>query len=118
MHLLQQLLASNSTSLETAEALRLAFKTFWSVVYMGVPTLLLRTEQFVGWMTAFHTLLARPVPQARPLQLFAERNCQYGPNIECEFSKAVECQQDRDSSGLEYLGRSREHNSPLKQIAF
>ena len=62
----QQLLASKGTSLEVAELLKLAFKTFWSAMYMGVPKVMLQQDQFVGWMTCLHTLLTRPVPQATP----------------------------------------------------
>ena len=63
----QQLLASKATSLEVAELLKLAFKTFWSAMYMGVPKVMLQQDQFVGWMTCLHTLLTRPVPQAKPV---------------------------------------------------
>lgn len=47
---------------------------FWSVMYMGVPNKMLEQEQFVGWMTAFHNLITRPVPQAsRPSELLSGR---------------------------------------------
>lgn len=65
---MQQLLATNPASLEAAEVLKLALKTFWSAMYMGVPKAMLQQEQFAGWMTAFHTLMARPVPQVRTLR--------------------------------------------------
>lgn len=63
----QNLLALNSSSLEVAELLKLVLKTFWSATFMGVPAVLLRSDQFNGWTGCFLELIRRPVPQACPL---------------------------------------------------
>lgn len=60
---LQQLQATQSSSVEAAELYKLALKTFWSLTYMGVPRVLLQEAQFTGWMTVLHEFLAKPVPQ-------------------------------------------------------
>ena len=39
-------------------------KTFWSATFMGVPAVLLRSDQFNGWTSCFLELIRRPVPQA------------------------------------------------------
>ena len=48
-----------------AELLKLVLKTFWSATFMGVPAVLLRSDQFNGWTSCFLELIRRPVPQAR-----------------------------------------------------
>lgn len=53
----------DSPSLELAEVLKLICKIFWSATWMGIPDILLQESQFVGWMTGFHKLLVKPVPQ-------------------------------------------------------
>ena len=61
--LLQQLQASNSSSIEAGELCKLVLKTFWSTIYMGVPKILLEEAQFTGWMTVLYNFLSKPVPQ-------------------------------------------------------
>ena len=67
----QNLLAMNSSSLEVAELLKLVLKTFWSATFMGVPAVLLRSDQFTGWTSCFLELIRRPVPQARRAPLLS-----------------------------------------------
>lgn len=60
---MQGLIEVDSPSLELAEVLKLICKVFWSATWMGIPDILLQESQFVGWMTGFHKLLVKPVPQ-------------------------------------------------------
>ena len=60
---MQSLAEVDSPSLELAELLKLVCKIFWSATWLGIPQILLQESQFVGWMTCFHKLLLKPVPQ-------------------------------------------------------
>lgn len=64
----------DSPSLELAEVLKLICKVFWSATWMGIPDILLQESQFVGWMTGFHKLLVKPVPQVNARRLYAVHN--------------------------------------------
>ena len=61
--MVQGLIEVDSPSLELAEVLKLICKVFWSATWMGIPDILLQEGQFLGWMTGFHKLLVKPVPQ-------------------------------------------------------
>ncbi|KAK9818968.1 hypothetical protein WJX74_009075 [Apatococcus lobatus] len=63
MQIFLGLIDVDSPSLELAEVLKLICKVFWSTTWMGIPDILLQESQFVGWMTGFHKLLVKPVPQ-------------------------------------------------------
>jgi hypothetical protein len=58
----QTLLANGSPSPDLAELLKICCKIFWSSCYLEVPPLILREDQFTGWMTALLALAARAVP--------------------------------------------------------
>jgi len=62
LQIFQAVLAEGNRTLEMAELLRLICKTFWSSTFMAIPPCLLQHDQFVGWMTCFHTLIVMPVP--------------------------------------------------------
>ena len=62
LHILQQMLASSSTSNQVAEFIKLVFKIFWSTTYMEIPSVLLENGMFVGWMQGIHTFITRPIP--------------------------------------------------------
>lgn len=38
-------------------------KIFWSCTYMEIPDIMLKQEQFVGWMQCLLTFVTRPTPQ-------------------------------------------------------
>ena len=58
----QTLLANTSTSPDLAELFKLCCKIFWSSCYLEIPALLMREDQFAGWMSALLSLAGRPVP--------------------------------------------------------
>lgn len=58
----QSLLANPSPSPDLAELLKLCCKIFWSSCYLEMPALLLREDQFAGWMQALLGLAGRAVP--------------------------------------------------------
>ena len=59
----QSLIANPSPSPDLAELLKLCCKIFWSSCYLEMPALVLRDDQFSGWMSAFLGLAARAVPE-------------------------------------------------------
>jgi hypothetical protein len=58
----QTLLANPSPSPDLAELLKLCCKIFWSSCYSEMPPLMVREDQFTGWMSALLALAARAVP--------------------------------------------------------
>lgn len=44
-------------------------KIFWSCTYMEIPDIMLKQEQFVGWMQCLLTFVTRPTPQVSPSAL-------------------------------------------------
>ena len=58
----QGLLAVESEAIEVPELLKLVFKTFWSATYICIPPILLREDQFSGWMAGLLCFMQRPVP--------------------------------------------------------
>jgi len=58
-------LADQSRTVEMAEIIKLTCKTFWSSMFMEIPPILLQHDQFVGWMSCFHTFINMPVPTVR-----------------------------------------------------
>ncbi|MEW5303971.1 MAG: hypothetical protein WDW36_006614 [Sanguina aurantia] len=62
LHVFKQLLAAPPASSEVPELVKLICKIFWSASYMGIPAILVERQQFVEWMTCFHTALTQPVP--------------------------------------------------------
>lgn len=58
--------------METAELLKLIMKSFYSVIYLGAVPLLLRDEQFVGWMQGIHTVITSSVPPVPPVLVTCE----------------------------------------------
>lgn len=56
------LLALPDPSIEVAELLKLVCKVLWSSMYLAVPRVLLRDDQFAGWMGALHALILLRVP--------------------------------------------------------
>lgn len=58
----QTLLANESPSPDLAELLKICCKIFWSSCYLEIPPLMLREDQFTGWMSALLALAGRAVP--------------------------------------------------------
>lgn len=58
----QTLIANPSPSPDLAELLKLCCKIFWSSCYLEIPPLMVREDQFTGWMSALLALAARAVP--------------------------------------------------------
>ncbi len=58
----QTLLANPSPSPDLAELLKLCCKIFWSSCYLEMPPLMVREDQFTGWMSCLLALAARAVP--------------------------------------------------------
>jgi hypothetical protein len=47
---------------QLAEVWRLVVKCMRYATYTGMPTVLTRDDQFMGWMTCLHTAITRPLP--------------------------------------------------------
>lgn len=62
LHIFQAILAESNRTVEMAELVKLICKTFWSATFMSIPPVLVRDDQFVGWMTCLHTFINMPVP--------------------------------------------------------
>ena len=88
-----------------AELLKLVLKTFWSATFMGVPAVLLRSDQFNGWTSCFLELIRRPVPQARPLSAVRRQQAGDWLVITCWIGavrQQLQCHSDRCQRA--YLG--------------
>ena len=62
IQILQQLMSTETKTLEIVEMLKLCCKVYWSTVYLSVPPLLQQEDHFHAWMNALKFLLECPVP--------------------------------------------------------